>query len=106
MSTPFYKGSKCVLKSGMAIQVDMIPKMAPGMFGTNLEDTIVMADEELRQDLETKYPETFKRIERRRNFITEVLNVKIRPELIPLSNYPAVLRPFLLDILRVLRVVR
>lgn len=106
MSTPFYKGSKCVLKSGMAIQVDMIPRMAPDMFGTNLEDTIVMADEELRQDLETKYPETFKRIERRRNFITEILNVKIKPEIIPLSNYPAVLRPFLLDRTRILRVVR
>jgi hypothetical protein len=76
------------------------------MFGTNLEDTIVMADEELRQDLETKYPETFKRIERRRNFITEILNVKIKPEIIPLSNFPVVLRPFLLDRTRILRVVR
>jgi Xaa-Pro aminopeptidase len=106
MSTPFYRGSKCVLKSGMAIQVDMIPKVGPDMFGTNLEDTMVMADEELRQDLETKYPETFKRIERRRNFVTGVLNVKIRPEIMPLSNYPAVLRPFLLDRTRILRAVR
>jgi len=97
MSTPFYKGSKCVLKSGMAIQVDMIPKMAPGKFGSNLEDTIVIADKRLRQDLQTKYPETFKRIERRRNFITSVLNIKIKPEVLPLSNYPAVLRPFLLN---------
>jgi len=106
MSTPFYEGSKCVVKSGMAIQMDMIPRMAPGMFGTNLEDTIVIADEKLRQDLETKYPETIKRIELRRNFITEILNVKIKPEIIPLSNYPAVLRPFLLDRNRILRVVR
>ena len=105
MSTPFYKGSKCVLKSGMAIQVDMIPKMAPGKFGSNLEDTIVIADKRLRQDLQTKYPETFKRIERRRNFITDVLNIKIKPEVLPLSNYPAVLRPFLLNRNRSLRIV-
>ena len=106
MSTPFYKGSKCILKSGMAIQVDMIPKMSPGDFGSNVEDTIVIADERLRQELEQKYPETFNRIERRRNFITEVLNIKINPEVLPLSNYPAVLRPFLLDRNGVLKVVR
>jgi Xaa-Pro aminopeptidase len=106
MSTPFYKGSKCALKSGMAIQVDMIPKMAPGKFGSNLEDTIVIADKKLRQDLQTKHPETFKRIERRRNFITNVLNIKIKPEVLPLSNYPAVLRPFLLNRNEALTVVK
>jgi hypothetical protein len=90
----------------MAIQVDMIPKMAPGKFGSNLEDTIVIADEKLRQDLQTKYPETFKRIERRRNFITDALNVKIKPEVLPLSNYPGVLRPFLLNRGRILEVVK
>jgi hypothetical protein len=106
VSTPFYKGSKHTLRSGMAIQVDMIPKMAPGKFGNNLEDTIVIADKNLRQDLQTKYPETFKRIERRRNFITETLNIKIKPEVLPLSNYPAVLKPFLLSKDRILRVVK
>jgi len=106
MSSPFYKGSKCTLKSGMAIQVDIIPRMPPGDFGSNVEDTIVIADEKLRQDLEEKYPETFNRIERRRNFITEVLNIKIKLEILPLSNYPAVLRPFLLDRNGVLKVIR
>jgi len=105
MSTPFYKGSKCTLKSGMAIQVDMIPRMPKSDFGNNLEDTIVMADEKLQQELEQKYPETFNRIERRRNFITEALNIKIKPEVLPLSNYPVVLRPFLLDRNGILKVV-
>lgn len=106
MNTPFYKNSKCVLKSGMAIQVDMIPKMPPGNFGNNVEDTIVIADEKLRQGLEQKYPESFNRIELRRNFITDVLGIKIKPEILPLSNLPTVLRPFLLDRSRILKVVK
>jgi len=106
VSTPFYKGSKHTLRSGMAIQVDMIPRMTPGKFGNNLEDTIIIADKKLRQDLQTKYPETFKRIERRRDFVTDVLNIKIKPEVLPLSNYPAVLRPFLLNRSRILKVAK
>jgi hypothetical protein len=97
VSTPFYKGSRDTLRSGMALQVDMIPKMASGSFGNNLEDTIILADKPLRDELQTHYPEAFERIERRRNFIQDSLNIKIRPEILPLSNYPAVLRPFLLN---------
>jgi len=106
VSSPFYNGSKVTLKSGMAINVDMIPKMTPGKSGNNLEDTIVIADKDLRHELQAKYPDVFERIERRRNFITGVLNIKIKPEVLPLSNYPAVLRPFLLDRSRILRLVR
>ena len=106
MSTPFYNTSKCTLKSGMAIQADMIPKMLPGELGNNLEDTVVIADDKLRQDLKEKYPEAYGRIEQRRNFITEVLGIKIKPEVLSLSNYPIVLRPFLLDRDGMLKIVR
>jgi len=97
VSTPFYKGSKDTLRSGMALQADMIPKMSSDKFGNNLEDTVVLADKALRDNLRTQYPETCKRIERRRKFMQDSLHIKIKPEVLPLSNYPAVLRPFLLN---------
>ena len=97
VSTPFYKGSKDTLRSGMALQVDMIPKMGSSKFGNNLEDTVVLADEALRENLRAQYPDIYERIERRRNFMQESLDIKIKPEVLPLSNYPAVLRPFLLN---------
>jgi hypothetical protein len=97
VSTPFYKSSRDMLRSGMALQVDMIPKMSSNKFGNNLEDTVVLADQALRDNLRMQYPEAYRRIERRRAFMQDSLHMKIKPEVLPLSNYPAVLRPFLLN---------
>lgn len=97
VSSPFYKGSKDTLRSGMALQSDMIPKMGSDKFGNNLEDTIVLADKTLRDNFRTQYPEAYERIERRREFMQNSLHIEIKPEVLPLSNYPAVLRPFLLN---------
>jgi hypothetical protein len=97
LHSPFYEGSPYRLKSGMAIQVDMIPKLSSNEFGVNVEDTIVLADEELQDQLRSKYPETFNRIKKRQDFMINTLGIHLNPEVLPLSNDPAVLRPFLLS---------
>jgi Xaa-Pro aminopeptidase len=97
LNSPFTPGSRHRLRSGMTIQVDLITSVPKGKFGTNLEDGIAVADEDLRSQLEEKYPETYRRVEARRRFMSDVLGVRLHDDVLPLSDYPAVLRPFLLS---------
>jgi hypothetical protein len=97
VSSPVFAGSDIALRSGMALQVDIIPATGTDYFTTNIEDGIALADEELRGEFAQRYPEAWKRIGARRRFMAESLGVRLRPEVLPLSNIPAYLPPFLLD---------
>ena len=54
-------------------------------------------DNALSQELERKYPEAWGRIEARRRFMGDVLGINLSPEVLPFSNIPAYLPPFLLS---------
>jgi len=95
--SPIYKGSDLQLKSGMAIQVDVIPATHSPYFTTNIEDGIALADEELRAEFERKYPEAWGRIQERRRFMEQVIGIHLKPEVLPFSNIPAYLPPYLLN---------
>lgn len=94
MHSPVFEGSDIPLRSGMAIQVDVIPATGTDYFTTNIEDGIAIADEALRDAFKQKYPQAWARIEARRRFMIEVLGIRIRPEVLPFSNIPAFLPPF------------
>ena len=96
-NSPFYHGSANVLRSGMVLQSDMIPMVPANKFGVNVEDTIAIADEDLRRALRNQYPEMWDRIERRRKFMTTKLGLTLNNEILPLGDDTAVLRPFLLS---------
>jgi Xaa-Pro aminopeptidase len=96
-NSPFYPGSPYLLTSGMVLQSDMIPIVPSHKFGVNAEDTLVIADEELRNSLKHEYPEMWHRIEKRREFMIVKLGLTLSPEVLPLSDNAAVLRPFLLS---------
>ncbi|WP_462410503.1 M24 family metallopeptidase [Neobacillus sp. Marseille-QA0830] len=96
LSSPIYSGSNTVLKSGMLFQVDIIPSV-PNYGGASAETGIALADEELRKEIETTDPELWERFSRRRNYIEEVLNIKLHPEVLPLSDTVGYFRPFLLN---------
>jgi len=95
-NSPFYPGSPYILKSGMMLQSDMIPLVPPPKFGVNVEDTIALADEKLQSSLRNQYPEMWHRIEKRREFMISRLGLSLNPEILPLCDNAAVLRPFLL----------
>jgi hypothetical protein len=95
MSSPIYAGSDVPLRSGMAIQVDVIPS-SPVYFSTRMEDGIVLADAELRRSLKTLYPACFARCEKRRAFMIDVLGIDVSEEVLPLSNMPTIVPPFFL----------
>jgi hypothetical protein len=96
LHSPIYKDSAERLQSGMAIQVDVIPATGTPYFTTNIEDGIALADDELRRELAALYPETWTRIVARRVYMERVLNIRLKPEVLPFSNIPAYLPPFLL----------
>lgn len=95
--SPIRKGGSLTLASGMALQCDIIPATGTAYFTSNIEDGIALADESLRADLATRYPEAWSRIEKRRAFMTETLGIALKPEVLPLSSIPAWLPPFWLS---------
>lgn len=94
VNSPVYAGSDERIVSGMAVQVDVIPATGTDYFTTNIEDTVLIADERLRAEFTERYPEAWGRITARRAFIEEVLGIALRPEILPCSNLPAYLPPF------------
>jgi hypothetical protein len=97
VSSPIYRGSSQRLRSGMALQVDVIPATNGPYHTTNIEDGIALADAELRAAFEAKYPDAWERIQQRRAFMHDVLGIHLKPEVLPFSNIPAYLPPFWLS---------
>jgi hypothetical protein len=97
VNSPVGAGSRIELRSGTALQVDIIPATGTDYFTTNIEDGIALADGSLRRDFAMKYPTAWQRIEKRRRFMTDVLGIELHPDVLPFSNIPAWLPPFLLE---------
>jgi Xaa-Pro aminopeptidase len=93
-NSPFSPENGTILQSGMAIQVDIIPRSTGLWCKSNMEDGIVLADENLRKTLAVEYPEMWRRIEARRQFMKDKIGIKLDESVLPLSNIPAWLPPF------------
>lgn len=96
VNSPVTPGSTVELRSGMTLQVDVIPATGTDYFTTNIEDGIALADQALRGHLATKYPDAWARIQARRQFMKDILGITLHPDVLPFSNIPAYLPPFLL----------
>jgi hypothetical protein len=95
--SPIKKKSRMKLRSGMALQCDIIPATGTDYFTSNIEDGIALADEKLRTALAAKFPEMWGRVEKRRAFMQEVLGIKLKPEILPFSNIAGWLPPYWLS---------
>ena len=96
VNSPVAPGSPVELRSGMALQVDIIPATGTDYFTTNIEDGVALADESLRRRLAADYPAAWGRIQARRAFMADALGIDLHPDVLPFSNIPAYLPPFLL----------
>ena len=96
VNSPVWPGSTVELRSGMAMQVDIIPATGTPYFTTNIEDGIALADETLRAAFAAAYPEAWARIGARRRFMADALGIDLHPDVLPFSNLAAALPPFLL----------
>ena len=96
VNSPIAPGSTIPLRSGMAFQVDIIPATGGPYFTTNIEDGIALADTGLREAFADAYPAAWARIEARRAFMADVLGIRLHADVLPFSNLPAFLPPYLL----------
>jgi Xaa-Pro aminopeptidase len=95
--TPIRPGSGDPIRSGMCLQCDIIPDQARPGWAANCEDTLAVADSDLRATLAARHPELWSRLESRRTFMTESLGIALAEELLPLSVTPAYFAPFWLS---------
>ena len=96
VNSPIAPGSTTELRSGMAFQVDIIPATGTPWFTTNIEDGVALADADVRADFAAVFPEAWARIDARRTFMRDALGIELHPDVLPFSNIPAWLPPFLL----------
>jgi len=96
MNTPVYPGSTEQFMSHQMIQCDIIPAVGAPYYSCNIEDGIALLSEWGRAELAEKFPAVSARIEARRAFMIDVLGVRLKPEVLPLSNLAGALAPYLL----------
>jgi len=106
VNSPVHRGSTIELRSGMALQCDIIPATGTPYFTTNIEDGVALADESLRAALAAAHPGAWERIQARRRFMSDELGIELHPDVLPFSNLAARLTPFLLDRGRAMTVAR
>jgi hypothetical protein len=96
VNSPVFAGSTTELRSGMALQCDIIPATGTPYFTTNIEDGLALADETLRAAFAAAYPDAWARVQARRQFMGEQLGIELHPDVMPFSNLAAHLTPFIL----------
>ncbi len=96
-ASAIYPGSDIRFKSGMCIQMDLIPSIGQPYAGANCEDGIVLADQELRSEIERDYPEMFERMMSRRQFMIDHIGIRLPKEVLPMSNITGLYRPYMLN---------
>jgi Xaa-Pro aminopeptidase len=94
VSSPVFPGSDLPIRSGMAMQMDVIPDH-PVYGSTRMEDGYVIADAALRRLLEETHPKVAARIEMRRSFMREA-GFALPESLLPLADTCGVVAPYLL----------
>ena len=82
MASPVYEGSTEILKSGMLFQIDIIPSVS-GYPGTSAESTVVLADAELQRQIQQEYPQMWQRMQARRTYLKETLNIQLSEDVLP-----------------------
>lgn len=96
ISSPIYQGSDLPLRSGMAMQCDIIPGH-PDWGSTRMEDGYVIADAGLRAALRAEHPALMDRVQMRQRFMCGTLGQDVPDSLLPLADTCGIVAPFLLD---------
>lgn len=91
--SPIRPGSTDRIRSGMHMQVDIIPTPMQDGWALNCEDSVVFADAALRRDIAERYPDMWARMQARRTFAHDALGVPMHESVLPLSSIPVCLAP-------------
>lgn len=93
-NSPFYPDSPLTIPSGTHLQCDMICVNQEPYCSGICEDTVVIADENLRNELKEKYPDVFSRIVKRQEMMRQELGIQVDDSLLPMSNLNGVYFPY------------
>lgn len=97
INSPFRKDVNFTLHTGMSFQADIIAFPGEPYVGVHVEDTVIIADGNLRKNLSDNYPDAWERITIRKDMMKNLLGIDIGEEVLPMSNLQAVFFPFFLD---------
>ncbi len=95
LCSPIRKDSAEELKSGMMLQIDIIPSVA-GYGGVSAESTVALADADLRRQIQEEYPQMWERMQARRAYIEQVLGIPLPEDVLPMCSTVAYMRPYML----------
>lgn len=96
-NSPIQKGSKVKICSGMAFQCDYTVTVHQPFMSAHVEDGLIIADKELRDEIKSLSPGAWRRIEERKKFIMGTLNIDLPDEVLPLSDLSCVCFPYMAD---------
>lgn len=96
LDTPVYPNSGIPFRSHQAVQLDIIPATGSAYFTSNMEEGIALLDAEGRREFSDRHPEAWSRTQHRREFMQDVMGIRLRPEVLPFSNLCGYLAPFFL----------
>lgn len=96
ISSPIFPGSELPLRSGMAMQCDIIPG-DPVYGSTRMEDGYAIADADLQSRLGRDFPAVLARCRARQGFMRDVIGLDVPDTLLPLADTCGIVAPFLLD---------
>lgn len=101
LSSPIFAGSDLPLRSGMAMQVDIIPSHKI-YNSTRMEDGIVIADASLQAELRDRHPSVLERCLARRHFMRDTIGLDVPDTVLPLSDTAGIVPPYFFSPNRVL----
>lgn len=96
-NTPFQPGCEVPLRSGMMIQCDFTAAKPKDNLFAHAEDGIILADKETRRAIEKASPAAWRRILERRRFMTDVLGLRLSEDVLPVSDLPGAVFPYMRD---------
>lgn len=105
-NSPVWKDSEIKIQNGLHFQCDIVACGKDPVMNAICEDTIVIADEKMREEVREKYPETWERIEKRQTFMRETLGILLHDDVLPMSGLNGVMFPFMLDRSRIFALKR
>lgn len=95
ISSPIFPGSDLPIRSGMAMQCDIIPEHA--VYGSSrMEDGYVIADDQLVATLQEKHPTVLARMRNRQTFMRDEIGLDVPDTLLPLADSCGVIAPYIL----------
>ncbi len=103
-NSPFEKGNSVKIHSGHVIQCDYSVCFKEPYLPCHIEDGLAVGNEALQKEIEKLAPGCGRRIQKRKKFMREILNINLPDEVLPLSDLPAVCFPYMADVSVVLAV--